>query len=279
MENKNNWPRITVVTPSFNQGKFLEETIQSVLNQNYPNLEYFIVDGGSTDNSVDIIKKYAEKLDWWVSEPDTGQSNALNKGLLRATGEILNWINSDDLFFPDALTNIAKSFITHPEADIFVGDHAWISSAGKIIKYSGPPCRYAISINGFIIPIGQQSTFFSKRMFESIGGWVREDLHAIMDADLYYRLFKAGAKLVRVKALVGAIRNHPEAKGCARKDLWSTERPKYLQQIGVSSLDIKLSLVKMRFVRIMDGSYLRSLTLQRLYSGKTITGKGWSDIK
>ena len=272
-------PRITIGTPSYNQGNFLEQTIQSVLNQNYPNLEYCIVDGGSTDNSVDIIKKYEEKIDFWVSEPDTGQSNALNKGFEKATGEILNWICSDDLLFPNSLALIARAFLAHPEADIFAGDHARISSEGKIIRCSSPPSSYAISLKGMIIPLGQQSAFFSRRSFKAVGGFVREDLHGIMDVDLYYRLFQSGAKLVRVKGFVGAIRNHPEAKGSARKDLWSTERPHYLQQIGGYFLDIILSLLKMRFIRIMDGSYLRSFILQLLYAGKTITGMGWSDTQ
>ena len=106
-------PRITIITPSLNQGEFLEDTILSILNQNYPNLEYFIVDGGSTDNSVDIIKKYEHRIDWWVSEPDRGQSHAINKGLERATGDIINWINSDDLLFPGALQRVASCYQRH----------------------------------------------------------------------------------------------------------------------------------------------------------------------
>jgi glycosyltransferase involved in cell wall biosynthesis len=123
----NNPPKITLVTPSLNQAEFLEETIQSILSQNYPNLEYIIVDGGSTDGSVEIIKRYEQHLAWWVSELDWGQSHALNKGLDSATGEIFNWVNSDDLLAPGALEAVAKEFENHPLADIVCGHYTAIS--------------------------------------------------------------------------------------------------------------------------------------------------------
>lgn len=105
-----NYPRITIITPSFNQGQYLEETIKSVIDQGYPNLEYFVVDGGSTDNSVEIIRKYTSSINWWVSEKDKGQTDAINKGLSRATGDIVNWINSDDMLAPGSLQHIAEKF-------------------------------------------------------------------------------------------------------------------------------------------------------------------------
>lgn len=103
-----NWPKVSIITPSFNQGQFLEDTILSILDQDYPNLEFFIIDGGSTDNTLDIIRKYESRIDWWVSEPDQGQTHAIKKGLSKVTGDIFNWINSDDMLAPNALWNIAK---------------------------------------------------------------------------------------------------------------------------------------------------------------------------
>lgn len=117
---QNNWPKISIVTPSYNQGQFIEETILSILNQNYPNLEYIIIDGGSTDNTVDVIKKYESKITFWVSEPDKGQADAINKGLKYCTGDIFNWINSDDLLAPDALFEIATEFYS-TEYDVLAG--------------------------------------------------------------------------------------------------------------------------------------------------------------
>src|SRR5690554_4018590 len=111
---------ISIVTPSFNQGHYLEETIDSVLSQNYPNLEYVVIDGGSTDGSVDIIKKYEKHLKYWVSEGDRGQSHAINKGLARCTGEVFNWLNSDDYLEPGALQTIGEAF-ENPNTTAFIG--------------------------------------------------------------------------------------------------------------------------------------------------------------
>jgi glycosyltransferase involved in cell wall biosynthesis len=124
---QNNWPKISIITPSFNQGKFIEETILSVLNQNYPNLEYIVIDGGSTDNSVDVIKKYQDKLTFWVSEKDKGQAHAINKGLEHCSGKIFNWINSDDVLAENALFEVATAYLKAPSAKIIAGGCAVIN--------------------------------------------------------------------------------------------------------------------------------------------------------
>lgn len=121
-----NYPKISIITPSFNQGKFLEGTILSVLNQNYPNLEYIIMDGGSTDNSIEIIKKYVDKLTYWQSKPDDGQSAAINEGFRHATGEIFCWLNSDDQYTEGALKIVGEYFTNHPECQ-------WLCGSGKLI--------------------------------------------------------------------------------------------------------------------------------------------------
>ena len=128
-----NYPKISIVTPSFNQGEYLEETICSILGQNYPNLEYIIVDGGSTDNSVEIIKKYEHRLAWWCSEKDNGHGHALNKGLGKCTGDIMAWLNSDDKYFPWTLYTVAEIFNEYKYVMWIVGKNAWFDEKGRLL--------------------------------------------------------------------------------------------------------------------------------------------------
>jgi glycosyltransferase involved in cell wall biosynthesis len=116
------YPKISIITPSFNQGKFLEETILSIISQKYPSLEFIIIDGGSTDESVEVIKKYGQHITYWISEKDNGQAEAINKGFEKATGEIITWLNSDDLYEKDALLTIGKMFAESPDVDFIFGD-------------------------------------------------------------------------------------------------------------------------------------------------------------
>src|SRR5437667_5688340 len=124
-------PRISIVTPSYNQGKYLEQTIRSVLDQGYPNLEYIICDGGSTDISVEIVKKYSDRLAWWCSEKDRGQSDAINKGWRRATGDILAYLNSDDVLLPGAIERVVRAFQQTPSAGVVYGDWTCLDEHGS----------------------------------------------------------------------------------------------------------------------------------------------------
>jgi len=124
-------PRVSIITPSYNQAQFLEQTICSVLGQNYPNLEYWVIDGGSTDGSAEIIQKYAGQLAGWVSEPDRGQAEGINKGLARATGEVVAWLNSDDLYYPDAIEAAVEALAANPQASFVFSDVESIDEAGK----------------------------------------------------------------------------------------------------------------------------------------------------
>src|SRR6266540_1724223 len=123
-------PKVSIITPSFNQGQFLEESIRSVLEQDYPSIEYIIVDGGSRDNSVEIIQKYQHRLTWWVSEKDKGHADALNKGFSHATGEILAWLNSDDIYFPDAVLEAVSVIKAHPHVGMVYGAAELIDDSG-----------------------------------------------------------------------------------------------------------------------------------------------------
>jgi glycosyltransferase involved in cell wall biosynthesis len=177
------WPKISIITPSYNQGQFLEETIRSVLLQGYPQLEYIIIDGGSTDDSVDIIKKYEPWIDYWVSEKDAGQPHALNKGFRMATGEIFAWLNSDDLFLRDALWTVAQEFGIAPETDILYGGCQFISENDTLLKNNRAPNfnLEKLLVRNFI---SQPSTFFRGQVLRDLG-YINEALHLCFDYALW----------------------------------------------------------------------------------------------
>lgn len=203
------WPKITIVTPSFNQGPYIEETILSVLCQNYPNLEYFIVDGASTDETLSVIKKYENHLDWWVSEKDKGQTDAINKGFRRASGEYMNWLNSDDVLYPGALFTIALEFMKHPNAGFVYGCTEKFNSHGSMGLMQHPsddlPMRYFYSF-----PYGQQACFYSRRLVEE-AGYLNENLNFSMDYDLFIRL-NLRTQAIRIDTVLGGFRDHETSK-------------------------------------------------------------------
>jgi glycosyltransferase involved in cell wall biosynthesis len=163
-KNSQPWPRISIITPSFNQRPFIEETIRSVLLQGYPNLEYIIMDGGSTDGSVDIILKYQPWLTYWVSEKDNGQADAINKGLDHATGEIANWLNSDDLLYLGALKKVATGYAEDRTALLYNGSALRVDSQGTYgSPYSASPLSAEAAFEGKI-PLPQPAIFFSEKL-------------------------------------------------------------------------------------------------------------------
>lgn len=179
------WPKISIITPSFNQGQFIEETIRSVLLQGYPNLEYIIIDGKSTDNSVEIIRKYEKWLTYWVSESDGGQSNAINKGLVRANGELVAWLNSDDTYYPGALQTIAVAFSKRPDIGLFYGACDLVDEKGLRIRTKGGPWDYARLLRRCYI--GQPATFINKKLLGSMI-YLDESLWQSLDWELWIRL-------------------------------------------------------------------------------------------
>jgi glycosyltransferase involved in cell wall biosynthesis len=191
----NNFPKISIVTPSYNQGHFIEETIVSVLEQNYPNLEYIIIDGGSKDNSVEIIKKYEKHLAYWVSEKDKGQSDAINKGLKRSTGEIFNWLNSDDYYAANALKTVAELF-ADAKTEVVCGKSRIF---GKDYEYTGEPSQgFDIAANTFESPrINQPATFFKMNIVREFGP-LGVGLHYCMDLEWWMKyLFTHGKSAIR----------------------------------------------------------------------------------
>jgi len=182
---KKTFPKITIITPSYNQASFIERTINSVLSQNYPNLEYIIIDGGSTDHSVSIIKKYESKISYWISEKDRGQSHAINKGLARATGEIIGWLNSDDIYYPGALHIIADFFQKQASSQIVYGKAYHIDTDdNQIEEYPTEPWSYErLKI---ICYICQPAVFFRNSVFDLVGT-LDESLQYCMDYEFWLR--------------------------------------------------------------------------------------------
>lgn len=211
-------PRISVVTPSFNQGQFLEETIRSVLLQDYPNLEYIIMDGGSTDSSVEIIRKYEPWLTYWISEPDKGQSHAINKGWSLATGDLISYINSDDLYLPGAFKEIAQAYVTAGKPGFIIGNTVTTDSGLKQIGLIKPFLPMQSKVDLTLLGPGlwslpQQSAFWSKEMLDQVGE-LREELHYTMDRELWYRICKLTTGMI-VDTNIAISRSHSDAKAVA----------------------------------------------------------------
>ncbi len=205
------WPRVSIVTPSYNQGKFIEETIRSVLLQGYPNLDYIIIDGGSTDNSVEIIEKYKPWLTYWVSEKDRGQSHAINKGFRRATGELAGWLNSDDIYFPGALQSVAIHWTA-------IGSTNSLITGTKLKGNSSLDIITRLQQSPFTIPhllersiLEQPATFFPLILFEKVGG-IDERYHNSLDYDLWLRMTRLGAGLSFINVDLAITRIHSLTK-------------------------------------------------------------------
>jgi len=232
-----NLPRITVVVPSFNQGQFLERTLESVLDQEYPNLELIVMDGGSTDQSVDIIKKYQDRIAFWVSEKDNGQTDALARGFAQCSGEIQCWLNSDDLHEPGVLFKVATYFDKHPETDAVFGSTVWIDADDRPLRV-----HHEIPFNRFIwlhtynyIP--GMSMFWRRRIYEQAGG-LDPSFNLAMDADLWSRMSRLG-RIGHVRDVWSRMRFYPDQKNRALRDAsdredqrirareWGTDTPRF----------------------------------------------------
>lgn len=204
------FPRISIVTPSFNQAPFLERTIKSVLDQGYENLEYMIIDGGSSDGSVDIIRQYSNRLAYWVSEPDRGQSDAINKGLRRATGDWLAWQNSDDVYYPGSFAGLARAAVEHPHAYLITGNMAAIDPEDRCLRVQRfiRPTYEAVRAEGMILT--NQAAFWRKSVHESIG-YLSESLSCAFDYEWFLRVTER-FEAWHVREIWGGLRIYDSTK-------------------------------------------------------------------
>jgi glycosyltransferase involved in cell wall biosynthesis len=224
-----NYPKISIVTASYNQAQFIEETILSVLNQNYPNLEYIVIDGGSTDNSVEIIKKYQQHFTYWVSEKDKGQANAINKGLKLCTGYIFNWLNSDDYLEPVALHKIAAAFANEQVQMV----------AGKVRNFSTTeeeliPNQH-LSAKGLMcwepgVKFVQPGVWMRRALIEQCGG-IDEQFHYAFDWDLYIRYLYHFPQVKEIDELLVHFRLHENSKTQSLRDRFTVEERKIIEKI------------------------------------------------
>ena len=206
-------PLVSIITPSFNQAHYLEQTIQSVLTQDYSSIEYLVIDGGSTDNSVELIKKYEDRFAYWVSEKDNGQAEAINKGLLRAKGQIIAWLNSDDYYLPYTISAVVRVFEENPDLVMVYGNMLAVDEQGQtinLLKYK------QLSLDDLLCfqIIGQPSVFFRRSALEK-AGLLDTNLHFLLDHHLWLRIAPQG-KLLHVPQTWSAARYHAEAKNRAK---------------------------------------------------------------
>lgn len=268
------WPRVTIVTASYNQGRYIEETIRSVLLQGYPNLEYIVVDGGSTDGSVDIIRKYESWLAYWVSEPDKGPGDALAKGFARASGEIFAWLNSDDILLPWAV-GAAVITLLREESDAIYGHRLRMQEDGFFFDFDIAPGK----ITWWKLCIGtwlpQETVFFQRRMYEQVGG-ISDDTLAF-DYDLWVRFVAAGARFVNSGVFLGAARYHPASiQGARRQLLLAHTHRSRMRYLGTTRLRRAVIAGSNRAVKRVVFTawrmYKRSWVLRRRIQ---MTERGW----
>jgi glycosyltransferase involved in cell wall biosynthesis len=227
-------PKISIVTPSFNQGAFIEEALVTVKEQNYPSIEHIVFDGASTDNTVEILRRYSAKPEWghlyWTSEADDGQADALNKGFRMATGDIVGWLNSDDRYRPGCFATISRQFSERPEADIIYGDYTWMDEKGRVKRI-----RREIDFSHFILSyhrvlyIATVSTFFRRRVFDD-GNWLDAGLQYAMDFEFFLRLAHSGYHFQHISSVIADFRWHSQSKSSVHSRKQKTEQNAVLPQ-------------------------------------------------
>ena len=242
------FPKISVVMPSYNQEQFIEESILSVINQNYPNLEFIIIDGGSTDKTLEIIRKYKDKIDFWVSEKDRGQTHAINKGFKKATGEIITWLCSDDTYNPDTLKFVGDFFYNNPKTDFLYGDVNAIDENNNVLRSLKSLKLNKIAFLTRIGTIPQPSSFYKYAVIDKIG-LLDEKLYYAMDHDFFLRIIFGDFKIEKIKKALANYRYHLKSKTVKAKHQeckknreaeFSVLNEKYFDKMGYSKSTIKI---------------------------------------
>lgn len=263
------WPRISIVTPSYNQGHFIEETIRSVLLQGYPDLEFIIIDGDSTDNTVEIIRRYETWISFWVSEKDKGQAQALGKGFRRASGVLVGWQNSDDYYGRHAFEHCALVAQRHPEADVFHGTSHFVDETGSICQTIFTE-KFTLREQPDSFPLfnfSNQSMFFNHRIFQR-GLFIDESYKHAMDNEFFVRLIISGCKFQFVSGLTGTCRLHKAAKTFYQKDIGLSEAAAIcLNTLKSNQTPVDIRRVAARGMRTILIALFRSYETKKFRSG------------
>jgi glycosyltransferase involved in cell wall biosynthesis len=264
---------LTVVTPSYNQARFLDETLRSVLSQRDQVHEYFVLDGGSTDGSQEMIRRYAGLLDFWTSEKDKGQSDAIHRGFARATGDVLCWLNSDDVFLPGVLERVREAFDRHPEWDVLTAHHVQTDADGRILMVHRIPGESVTSARWGVIHVCQQTCFFRRRVYEAVGG-LNLDLHCVLDTELWLRMFRARTTWGHIPDLLAAFRQHAASKNSSWQKQyaqeWARLRREYPEFCG-RSLKHSAGIAMWHASNLLGGRKVRSLLESRRLRGRKLT--------
>jgi glycosyltransferase involved in cell wall biosynthesis len=223
-------PRISVVVPSLNQGRYLRQCLESIVSQGYGNLEVLVIDGGSTDESLSVIGDYERAIKYWVSEPDRGQSDAINKGFARATGELVAWLNADDFYLPEAFGRVAEAYAADPEAPFYFGDGVRVDEAGSVMSNFFPPGTLRFDRQALVMGLNyilQPSAFINRRVLEQVG-YLDVGLRYGMDSDIWMRLSSVGAPRA-ISSVLSATREY----GATKTATGSFGRIEELRQISM----------------------------------------------
>jgi glycosyltransferase involved in cell wall biosynthesis len=258
------WPRISVVTPSYNQAQYVEGTLRSVLGQNYPNLEYIVIDAASTDGSTDIIGRYADKLHYYVSEPDRGHGHGLNKGFERSTGEIMAWLNSDDMYHPWTFRVVAEIFTQFPEVNWIVGTNAWWSERGALLTAN----RGCMNIYDYLMGryqwVQQESVFWRRPLWERAGGKIDERYSQQIDAALWGKFFLTD-RLYMVDCILSGVRMHRTKRSILFNADVHTDIANILGELREQCSPVQRARARqLEFVRRLRKSRLRHLPVERI---------------
>lgn len=203
---------VSIITPSYNQARFIDDTLRSVLSQRDQVHEYFLLDGGSTDNTMEIVDRYADRIDHVVSEKDKGQSDAIHKGFARATGDVLAWINSDDVLLPGMVKQVRDAFERHPEWDVLTAWHVTIDAETRVRSAHRLPSESVGWMSWGVMHVCQQTCFFKRSLYEKLGG-LNLELHCVMDTEMWLRMLSAGARWGHIPQYTAAFRVHDDMKG------------------------------------------------------------------